>query len=492
MKRRKKIKRKPFIILILFLIVIIALFIIFFKKSVLKSMGSINSVDIIEFSTVSKESINDSYILNFSNDFKSEFENDQVILYGKVPVNYPNLEANSNSIFDLEQMFADFKKEGISDLIVRRGFLVCSLVVDCSEDHPTGYDIDVMIKGNDMESFKGYKSGNYIIENSYKYGYVLRYTKKKNYQPWHYRYVGVTHAYVINSNKTTIEKYIKSLKENNKYVYKVTNTIKVPNNINYDISSTVDGNYIVTFELNTNTSLKEVTNITMTSSKVNKTNDELLLVNDEHKYVGEPANLAPITNYLSDKADSAFLNSIALKNLKEALKKVNEIDNNTAYITSAYRTSEEQAEIYNKETSGNAQKANYSEHHTGYAVDILSSGKKQAYFDKSYQGQWLKQNIHEYGFIQRYPINKSNVTKINYESWHFRYVGVVHATYMYEHNLCLEEYLNLFEQEKIYELNYNDKMYYISKQKGTNIKVFENNNTIYHLYDDVYLVMSEK
>ncbi len=49
----------------------------------------------------------------------------------------------------------------------------------------------------------------------------------------------------------------------------------------------------------------------------------------------------------------------------------------------------------------------------------------------------------EYGFILRFAKDKQEITGITYEPWHYRYVGVEHARYMTEHNLCLEEYLEL-------------------------------------------------
>ncbi len=84
-----------------------------------------------------------------------------------------------------------------------------------------------------------------------------------------------------------------------------------------------------------------------------------------------------------------------------------------------------------------------SEHQLGLAVDIV---------DKSYQGldekqeqtatqQWLMKNSYKYGYILRYPNDKSAITGIIYEPWHYRYVGVSAATEMYNAGLCLEEYL---------------------------------------------------
>ena len=74
-----------------------------------------------------------------------------------------------------------------------------------------------------------------------------------------------------------------------------------------------------------------------------------------------------------------------------------------------------------------------SEHHLGLAVDIIGSDAMYAWF---YEHSW------EYGFIVRYPEDKTDVTGIMYEPWHFRYVGTEMAQAVYESGLTLEEYLD--------------------------------------------------
>ena len=54
---------------------------------------------------------------------------------------------------------------------------------------------------------------------------------------------------------------------------------------------------------------------------------------------------------------------------------------------------------------------------------------------------WLAEHAHEYGFIQRYPPEKSSITGISHEPWHYRYVGEEAATAIYEEGITLEEYL---------------------------------------------------
>lgn len=122
-------------------------------------------------------------------------------------------------------------------------------------------------------------------------------------------------------------------------------------------------------------------------------------------------------------------------------------------VTSGYRTTDKQQELYDekvnaylnegyskKEAEKEANKwvalPGYSEHHTGLAVDINA---RKGSSEKVYQ--WLEKNCYKYGFILRYPYGKTEITGINYEPWHFRYVGYDAAEYIYENNLTFEEYI---------------------------------------------------
>lgn len=81
-----------------------------------------------------------------------------------------------------------------------------------------------------------------------------------------------------------------------------------------------------------------------------------------------------------------------------------------------------------------------SEHQLGLAVDFNADTTKTA---TSQMYEWLASNSYKYGFILRYPKTKVDITKYNYEPWHFRYVGIAEAKEIYEKKLCLEEYLGL-------------------------------------------------
>lgn len=122
-------------------------------------------------------------------------------------------------------------------------------------------------------------------------------------------------------------------------------------------------------------------------------------------------------------------------------------------VTSGYRTMDKQQQLYDDKVNaylneGYSQKdaeaeANkwvalpgYSEHHTGLAVDINA---RDGSSEKVYQ--WLEKNCYKYGFILRYPDDKTEITGINYEPWHFRYVGYDAAEYIYEQGITFEEYI---------------------------------------------------
>ena len=81
-----------------------------------------------------------------------------------------------------------------------------------------------------------------------------------------------------------------------------------------------------------------------------------------------------------------------------------------------------------------------SEHQLGLALDIIDAGG-----DSWDAWEWLLNNCQRYGFILRYPYNKTEVTGISHEPWHFRYVGVEAAEEIMGSGLALEEYLEARE-----------------------------------------------
>lgn len=92
-------------------------------------------------------------------------------------------------------------------------------------------------------------------------------------------------------------------------------------------------------------------------------------------------------------------------------------------------------------------KPGFSEHETGLAVDLTDVEVLGEEDYKSTRGtdQWLMNNCHKYGFINRYPANKVSITGVSDEQWQFRYVGKEAAEFMAENNLSLEEFMDLVQ-----------------------------------------------
>ena len=125
---------------------------------------------------------------------------------------------------------------------------------------------------------------------------------------------------------------------------------------------------------------------------------------------------------------------------------------NNKYIlaNSSYRSYEEQKKTYNtylklygqKYVSNYVALPGFSEHQTGLAVDIASKNNK--IFKNSKEYKWILENSYKYGFILRYTKSNQKITGYEEESWHFRYVGLEIAKYIYENNITYEEYYVMF------------------------------------------------
>ena len=90
-----------------------------------------------------------------------------------------------------------------------------------------------------------------------------------------------------------------------------------------------------------------------------------------------------------------------------------------------------------------------SEHQSGLCVDILEyyGQDMEPYIGGSGLMLWLEKHCAEYGFVVRYPDGKTDITGVEYEPWHLRYVGKTAAEYITENGLCLEEFLGLYGVE---------------------------------------------
>ena len=134
-------------------------------------------------------------------------------------------------------------------------------------------------------------------------------------------------------------------------------------------------------------------------------------------------------------------------------------------ICSSYRTWAGQTKLYNNQVrrwkswgyigaEAEAKAATWvarpgtSEHQTGLALDIVDLYYQGLYASQANTAtqKWLMAHCAEYGFILRYPKDKVEITGVNYEPWHYRYVGVDAAKAITESGMCLEEYLAALEE----------------------------------------------
>ena len=133
-------------------------------------------------------------------------------------------------------------------------------------------------------------------------------------------------------------------------------------------------------------------------------------------------------------------------------------DGVSIFAASAFRSVEIQTKLFNKEVQKNlsnnpgmsteeaekraatvVNRPGTSEHNLGLAIDINTD---ETSFKNTAEYRWLKAHSAEYGFVERYPEDKTEITGIIFEPWHYRYVGVENAKKMNVLGMCLEEYIN--------------------------------------------------
>lgn len=118
---------------------------------------------------------------------------------------------------------------------------------------------------------------------------------------------------------------------------------------------------------------------------------------------------------------------------------------------SGYRSYQRQYDIFTanirkqglKHTVQYSAMPSYSEHQTGLSIDVstkLVNNRLDSPFAETPEGKWLAENAYLFGYIIRYPEDKTEITGYSYEPWHIRYVGKALSRYLYENNLALEEY----------------------------------------------------
>lgn len=180
----------------------------------------------------------------------------------------------------------------------------------------------------------------------------------------------------------------------------------------------------------------------------------LLLVDEEHPVKKEsiPSNIIELDSSSILTEGYSLLNQDLRLSKEVAESFLNVVQSakqdgvSNFLMSSGFRNHEEQQVLFNEKGEDYALPAGASEHNLGLSIDIGSTNGSIAI---SEEGDWLQENAWKHGFVLRYPQGKTEITGIQYEPWHYRYVGNPHSAIMYEKNFTLEEYLEFLKKKSI-------------------------------------------
>lgn len=225
----------------------------------------------------------------------------------------------------------------------------------------------------------------------------------------------------------------------------------------------------------------------------------LILVNQQHSYheKGTERTLMPVC----EESNEVLMERSAVALLSKLMDDIHGWSQIAA--VSGWRSMQEQQDIFKQSLQENGVEftkkfvatPGHSEHQTGLAID-LGLGRADIDFirpDFPYSGicQTFREKAASFGFVERYPAGKENVTGIAHEPWHFRYVGIPHAAIMAEQGLTLEEYIAFLKQFshgiKSYEYQkdgLNMAVSYLAAVKGANTQFDINTEAPYSVSGD--------
>lgn len=189
----------------------------------------------------------------------------------------------------------------------------------------------------------------------------------------------------------------------------------------------------------------------------------LIVVNNDHAYLNsENENIVSVFDEREElKSGDSYSFEISNKQVcldksccDAMIKMLDDFYKSTkiddVMIVSGYRSHSQQQALYDEDLKNTGLNYSvrvaipgYSEHETGLAFDLdLVEGE----YDGTGDYDWINKNCKKYGLILRYPKDKSNITQIEYESWHYRYVGMPSAVYIEDNSICLEEYSEILKK----------------------------------------------
>ena len=449
----KKIKLLNWIIFILFLIFIIYV------------IGSLIFL-LPVFKTTYEDKITTS---NYSIDAKTTYKNKFLSCITKEEYTITSKDKLINKYLKEELIKDGFKKKG--NLLVRKTKSTSSCKIKIKEYEKSkrkgyvtyklnGKDNIKLRFGDDYKeeyvsfSINNKKNNNIIIKsnlNTKKVGdYIVLYKLDNKY--YLFRKVSVIDDVKPEINLLGEEEMIIDYGSNYKEPYftatdnydgDIKNKVKIKGKVNTKRSGTYKLTYKVS-DSSGNTCKKTRTVIVKDKTQSTIKSPEIKVLNGI-TYV-EGILLVNKTYHLPKNYDPK-VNEEALKNLKKMQADAKALGLNIPLI-SGYRSYETQEKLYNKyvkkdgENKANtySAKPGESEHQTGLAFDIGSVDRS---FANTIEAKWLAENAYLYGFIIRYPKDKTNVTGYIYEPWHVRYLGEKKAKDVYLSGLTLEEYLGV-------------------------------------------------
>ena len=162
-----------------------------------------------------------------------------------------------------------------------------------------------------------------------------------------------------------------------------------------------------------------------------------------------PNNLVEMTTPYSK--EGIYLVEEARDNFYKLVDKAKE-EGLTIRAISAYRGYTYQKRLYDKYVEADgvnkadtySARPGFSDHQTGLAIDVDNTTSSFENFTNTKEYQWMLDNSYKYGFILRYPSGKESITTYQFESWHYRYVGLKLAKKIKASNLTFDEYFTRY------------------------------------------------
>ena len=201
--------------------------------------------------------------------------------------------------------------------------------------------------------------------------------------------------------------------------------------------------------------LNEAEKLNLVSCQFRNVPDDLLTIVTQQFYLPEsysPNNLVLLSDYFDSNVTlnkEIYVSNHVIEPLVQMINEMHRIGLNPS-ILSGYRSYEEQALAWHWWNSQYPDRAailsaqpGKSEHQLGTTIDFGSPAMNHLFhvdFGKTPEGKWLEANAHRYGFTLSYPKDTYDITGFKFEPWHFRFIGVDWATFLFENNLILTEW----------------------------------------------------